>query len=402
MEQPLSETPEDAAGAPERLHEYVERAHGIAVASHGAAVPSGERPRRRRARTAALLVLAVFFFLGAAALAAATWFVLLPADPFGAEQEVAIDPGIPLASISADLERRGIVRNALAFTILLRIQERADQVKAGTFVLSPAMTPRRIADILTAQAPSERDVQVTIPEGFIAFEIAQRFASQGVVADAGTLFQGRVRVAPYDFLPMCAAAAGSATCDVRFADLEGYLFPDTYRFRKDASADAIAAKFLENFNAKFSSELRREAAAAGRTVADIVILASLVEEEASSDADRGKIAGILAKRLEIGMALQVDATVLYAREQESETASKQASESRVVTIEDLEIDSPYNTYKYAGLPPGPIANPGLKSLLAALRPEPSPYLYYLHTPDGETIFSRTLEEHNQAKARYLR
>ena len=149
---------------------------------------------------------------------------------------------------------------------------------------------------------------------------------------------------------------------------------------------------LQNFDAKFSNDLRQETLHQNHTTFEIITIASLIEKEVASDSDRALVSGILWKRMKLNIPLQVDATVLYAR-------PKRIGK---VTLADTKINSPYNTYRYTGLPPAPIANPGLSAIRAALYPKKSPYLYYLSTPDGKTIFSKTREEHNRAKAKYLK
>ena len=177
------------------------------------------------------------------------------------------------------------------------------------------------------------------------------------------------------------------------ANLEGYLFPDTYRIFRDATAEDIIAKMLDNFNGKLSPAMRADISKQGKSIHDIVVMSSIVEKEVRSAADKKIVAGILYKRLELGMKLEVDVTINYISGKNNPSSA----------LEDLQIDSPYNTYKYYGLPPGPIANPGLDAIMAAIYPEKSPYLFYLNRQDtGETIFSKTYEEHLRNKAKYLK
>jgi UPF0755 protein len=167
--------------------------------------------------------------------------------------------------------------------------------------------------------------------------------------------------------------------------LEGYLFPDTYRFYAGTPAETVVRKMLDTYEAKIAS-LKNQPDHADLT------LASLVESEVKTDADRAKVADILKRRLAAGMPLQLDSTVNYAT----------GKSSPAVSSNDLAVNSPYNTYKYKGLPPGPIANPGMSSISAALAPTPNPYWYFLTAPDGTVIYSQTLVEHNAAKAKYLK
>ena len=229
------------------------------------------------------------------------------------------------------------------------------------------------------------EVALVVPEGWTARQIAGRMDELGIFSrnDFMTIVNSGQHpvLTKFDFFKDKPIKAG----------LEGYLFPDTYRIFKDASAEKVMIKMLENFGRKFTPELREETRRQKKTTSDIVTMASLIEKEVVSDEDRVIVSGILWKRLHMGIPLQVDATIVYI------TGKKTTK----VSLEDIKIDSPYNTYKYRGLPAGPISNPGLSAIRAAIYPKDSPYLYYLSTPDGRTIFSKTLEEHNEAKARYL-
>ncbi|MFA7663080.1 MAG: endolytic transglycosylase MltG, partial [Patescibacteria group bacterium] len=172
----------------------------------------------------------------------------------------------------------------------------------------------------------------------------------------------------------------------------GYIFPDTYHITTTATAEEIMDKALSNFGNKLTPELRAEIKAQGKTIYEIITLASIVENEVAKAEDMKIVAGIFWNRLDIGMGLQSDATINYI------TSGKTTRP----TADDLKIDSPYNTYKYRGLPPGPIANPGIASIEAVINPTKTDYLYFLTTPDKQTIFSKTFEEHVAAKNKYLK
>jgi UPF0755 protein len=173
--------------------------------------------------------------------------------------------------------------------------------------------------------------------------------------------------------------------------LEGFLFPDTYQISYSAGEKDIIRMMLANFDKKLTKDLREEIVRQNKTIFEIVTMASLLEKEVRTAEDKKLVAGVLWKRLKNRIPLQVDAAVSYI------TGKKTVK----ITKEDTQIDSPYNTYKYLGLPLGPISNPGLESIKASIYPKESRYWYYLSTPEGQTIFSRTLEEHNIAKAKYL-
>lgn len=235
------------------------------------------------------------------------------------------------------------------------------------------------------------ELMITIPEGFNLLEIEKRLNEAGIASaqniSAFTIkdFKNFSGTSSYDFLR-------DAPDDASF---EGFLFPDTYRFWPDSSLEAIVKKFLDNFDKKLTPAWRAEIKKQNKKIYDVVIMASLIEKEVKSDKDRALVSGILWKRLEAKMKLDVDYTICYIKAQQGKNCGN-------ITADDKKIDSPYNTYLYKGLPKGPIANPGEAALKAAIFPEASPYWYYLSTPDGRTIFSKTLDEHNAAKRKYLR
>ena len=271
------------------------------------------------------------------------------------------------------------MRRGSDVVLVARVLKLTHSLQEGEYLLSPAMG---LVEIVTAI--SRGDVvlyPVTIPEGFTAEEVAQTLASRGL-GDRGQLLElvrGGASLLNYEFLRRA-----------RVDSLEGYLFPDTYHFPRHLPEREIIQQFLDRFAEVVVP--RWQAQGAGRSLHEIVTMASMVEREARVPEERALIAGVLSNRLRRGMRLEVDATVLYALGQHKS----------VVTFEDLKVDSPYNTYRHAGLPPGPIANPGLASIEAALSPTPTDYLYYVAKPDGSHAFSRTFEEHLAAVRRYQR
>lgn len=324
----------------------------------------------RRAAVAVILVLA-------AGGAGATW-VLRPVDPRGAPRLVVIPPGSTAPAAGRLLVAAGVVRNAAHFAALAQLRGVSRGLRPGEYRLSPAMSLPRIVDILArGEVVLHR---VTIPEGFTAAQIAETLAARGL-ADAPRLraiVQSGAADFPYDYL---ADSGGS---------LEGYLFPDTYLFPRFLDERAIVAAFLARFDAVVVPLWRAEGG--GRRLHEIVTIASMIEREARLPQEQALIAGVLYNRLRRGWKLEVDATVLYAL----------GRHKSVVTYADLAVDSPYNTYRYAGLPPGPIANPGLGAIRAALHPAATDYLFYVARQDGSHVFSRTLAEHNAAVRRYRR
>lgn len=312
-----------------------------------------------------LLIVAATFVLLALGAAFFVWYEISSPVQKGSAKEVIfqIRKGERGAQIASNLEEQGLIRSSFSFRFYTITRLISQKLQAGTYGLSPSMTIPEIAHTFAA-GDVVRD-QITIIEGWTVRDIARhleeldKFPADEVVQELG--------------------------------ELEGYLFPDTYEIRGDMTVRELGAKIWQNFEEKFSRELREEILAQGKTIHDIVTMASLLEREVRTAEDKKVIAGILWKRLENDMPLQVDAAVAYAMGYEIARTSGL----------DLQIDSPYNTYANRGLPPGPISNPGMESILAAIYPEESPYWYYLSASDGKTVFSRNFEEHKAAKARYL-
>ena len=256
-------------------------------------------------------------------------------------------------------------------------------LKAGRYLLNSGMSPLEIGRLMAEGGVWRDEVAVTIPEGFNLREIDERIKAAGFLANS-SLALADLTVddfkKDYDFL---ADAPNSAS-------LEGYLFPDTYHFEKNTSLETAVRKMLDNFDKKLSADLREEIRGQSKTIFEIVTMASIIEKEVITADDMKLVSGVLWKRLDIGMPLQADATVVYAVGRGE------------LTYDDLKTDTPYNTYTRKGLPKGPISNPGLRAIQAAIYPTPSDYLYYLSKPTKETVFSRALDEHNKAKEKYLK
>jgi UPF0755 protein len=294
--------------------------------------------------------------------------------------KIRVPNGAGVGRIGAILESEGVIRSATAFDWYVRWRGVGAKLKAGRYTLSGDMTLRQITRELVL-GPLRADdglIRVTIPEGYTLRQIADTLDEKGVT-DGKAFLQlatdpDAIADAPADFpLPK--------------QTLEGYLFPDTYAFPPHTPPARVIDAMLLNFYGRFARPYQQEIAASGRSLQRLATEASLVEREAKAPQDRARIAGVIDNRLQRGMKLQVDATVLYALGHHKDQ----------VLTRDLEVDSPYNTYRHGGLPPGPIANPGLASLLAALRPEKHDFLYYVARPDGTHIFTRTRAEHETAR-----
>lgn len=260
----------------------------------------------------------------------------------------------------------------------------AGQMKAGKYQLAAGHSVKETVQKFIAGDVVSDEQFVTYPEGFTLQQVAERTAARGVGTATDFLKQSKASIFAdrYEFLQDLPAERS----------LEGYLFPDTYQIAQDDQVADVITRLLTNFDNKVGQDLREDIKEHGRTLDEAVIMASLLEREATTTEDMKIIAGVLWKRADEDRGLDVDATIRYALHKWDTP----------LTAEDLAVDSPYNTRKYRGLPPGPISNPGLRALVAAANPVESDYYYYLTTADGETIFSKTNDEHNENKAKYLR
>lgn len=302
---------------------------------------------------------------------------LRPVDPNGTARVVYIPPGVTSREIGRRLESAGLVRRASDFVLAVRLRGLSRSLQEGEYRLSPAMGLLEIVDAIASG--NVVLYRVTVPEGLTAEETVEALAAQGL-GDRAVLLdivQQQAHTYNYEFLRSLPVPS-----------LEGYLFPDTYSIPKHLPEREVIKLFLDRF-AEVVLPLWRERGD-GRSPHQVMTVASLVEREAKVPAERPVIAGVLYNRLRRGLRLEVDATVLYAL----------GRRKPVVTYEDLKINSPYNTYIHAGLPPGPIASPGLASIEAALTPASTDYLFYVAKPDGSHAFSRTFAEHLAAVRRY--
>ncbi|HZX49827.1 MAG TPA: endolytic transglycosylase MltG [Candidatus Paceibacterota bacterium] len=290
--------------------------------------------------------------------------VVLPKDSGSAEQySFAVTAGENAFQIAKHLEQAGLIRSRIGFDVYAVVRGIRRDLKAGTYFLSPSMRVEEIAEKIVAGEDSPLTIRIL--EGWRAKDIARYLQDRGIV-------EGE------DFL-------------LASQNLEGYLFPDTYQIASDTSAQAIVEMMQENFEGKLTAEFYAAVQRQGKTLNDIVIMASMLEKEVQSKEDKKVVAGILWKRMAQGIPLQVDATVAYGSTEEDELSQV-----------ELQTPSPYNTYLIQGLPAGPISNPGAESLEAALFPVETAYLYYLSALNGTTIFSETLEEHNIQRVKHLR
>ncbi|MEJ2441650.1 MAG: endolytic transglycosylase MltG [Patescibacteria group bacterium] len=294
-------------------------------------------------------------------------------------QSFVIPRGYSALQTGNKLSNQGLIKSSLAFKFYVQLTAQSKKIQAGEYLLSPSFS---LFEIVSQLTKGPREIWITIPEGLRREEIANKYlTSLNKTGSEAVEFR-------QEFL---SSTTGK----------EGYLFPDTYLFPKTASASAIANKMLSTFDLKIDSEMEEAINNSGYNLNQIITLASLLERETITNEERPVVAGILWKRVEAGWPLQVDAAVQYAIATADCQGKIECEWWPILTKEDLAINSSYNTYKYPGLPPAPIASPGLSSIKAAIFPEDSPYWFYLHDADGEIHYAETLEEHNANVSRYL-
>ncbi len=318
---------------------------------------------------------------------------LKPADKDdNTEKTVEIPIGSSIDTISNVLEEEGIIKNARIFKYYIKFRNESG-FQAGKYALSPSMTINEIMDtIKTGKMMKEVALKITIPEGKQLVQIADIVAEktdQNPKKVFATLNDGK-------FIKRMQVKFPSLLTDDIFQEdikypLEGYLFPATYDFEEEnPSLETVVTAMLKQTE-KVLQEYEAQMTEQEFSPHKLLTMASLLEEEATEKVDRSKIASVFYNRLDVGMPLQTDPTVLYAKGEHSER----------VYYKDLEVNSPYNTYKYKGLPPGPISNAGKASIKAALEPDKTEYLYFLATPEGDVLYSQTLAEHNTKKSEHI-
>jgi UPF0755 protein len=290
-----------------------------------------------------------------------------------AEQFVEIPPGTGPAEIARRLIDAGVVPDEVAFRAALWWTGDARNLKAGEYRFDAPLTPVEVVGRLSRGDVYTR--RLTFPEGLTIAEMAR-------------LYETREFGAGDDFLAAARDASPIQDLDPRATDLEGYLFPETYTLARTTSAASLVVNMVQRFRAVYTQEMQQRAAEQGFTTREVVALASLIEKETGRDDERRLVAAVYRNRLRIGMGMQADPTVIYALQRAGRYDGN-------IRREDLAFDSPYNTYRYRGLPPGPIAAPGRASLEAALDPADVNHLYFVSRNDGSHVFAETLAEHNR-------
>ncbi len=277
-----------------------------------------------------------------------------------------VEKGQGVKEIAYSLKKEGLIRDPIVFFLLVKQQSLDKQIQAGDFRLNPSMSAQEIASNLTH---GTLDIWVTIPEGVRADEIADLL---------------KAKIPSYN-----------ETWRETLNQNEGYLFPDTYLIPRDASVTMVVSLLRNNFDTKFES--LKGLKTVNISDADVIKIASIIEREAIFDEDRPLVASVLLNRLNIGMSLGVDPTIQYAVGYDKETKSWWKKD---LTVDDLAINSPYNTRKVSGLPPTPISNPGVSAIKAALNPANTNYLYFYSDKTGHLHFGKTLQDHEANIKKY--
>lgn len=311
--------------------------------------------------------------------AAVSWLLLSVSCAFSDMTEVSgedtvyvrIAPGMSSSQVGQLLEEQGVIDSRLKFWLAVKLNNAGSKLQVGVFELQRNMQAGDALNVLINGRAAA--VRVTVPEGLNVRQVAKLFAEQGLVDEQEFLEEAR-EFAPYDYIEEAPGA------DYR---IEGFLFPETYDFASDATPRDVMQKMADEFDSRLTPDMRRRAEEEELSIYELVNLASLVEKEAKYSEDRPVIAQVFFKRLAIDMPLQSDTTLQYLRDEVKEDLS----------IADTEVESPYNTYLHYGLPPGPIASPGMASIEAVLNPADTDYLYFVADRDGHNHYGYTYDEH---------
>ncbi len=314
------------------------------------------------------------------------WFsyqIYFPREPLCEKEMVfTISKGDGFLKIGDELEKEGVISNSFYFKIYAFLSGKFNKFQAGSYIFCINDNISNISKIISRGDIAQK--KITIVEGWNIENIAEYLDSLDI-ADKDS-FLKKVKSSDFDDLYWFLEEKPKES------SLEGYLFPDTYFIPYNSDVELIIELMLANFNDKLSDELKDEIKNQEKSFFEIITLASLIEKEVRSYEDKRLVSGVIYNRLNINMPLQIDATISYIT----------GKRTVAISIAETKIDSPYNTYKYRGLPIGPICNPGIESIKAALFPKESDYFYYLSKPNGETVFSKTHEKHIIAKNKYLR
>lgn len=309
------------------------------------------------------------------------------------EITVNIPRNTSITKISNELESKGLIRNATVFKYYVDFSDHSSKIRSGTYKLNKSMSMAEITKELSRGGVSESEVSVTITEGMTIDNISKKLKDTGVINDEESFKQECNNISEFSEYEFVAALSGKTT-GKKYA-LEGYLFPDTYIFYTDSSNKDVITKMLDRFNAIMVPEWTQKAAEMDLTVDEVVTIASIIEKEAKTS-DFGKVSAVLHNRLGGNQKLQLCSTIHYVS----------GINRLALTDQDIAVESPYNTYKYAGLPPSAVCNPGKNALSFALNPDEEyvrdKYLFFCNgdPSTGQLVFAKTGEEHAENVAKY--
>ncbi|SHI91935.1 endolytic transglycosylase MltG [Lutispora thermophila] len=331
-----------------------------------------------------LLALVAFFIVNVTAASFIYYNISLkPVESVENEKiiTITIPKGASSTQIGSILQENGIIRSKAVFRIYSKINKLDSKYKAGTYEVRNSMDVKGISELLLHGKGFNDIIRFTIPEGYEVRMIVDKLVELGL--GEKEKYEVLLEKADFDY---------SFLDDINRSEgkLEGYLFPDTYEVYKSSSEKEILEKMLKRFDEVFTNTFKKRAQELNMSIDEVVTLASIIEREAKIDEDRKIISSVFHNRLKNNMYLQSCATIQYILKDRKE----------VLLYKDLEIESPYNTYKNPGLPPGPIASPGLKSIEAALYPADTEYLYFFAKDDGSHVFSKSFKEHLQLQSKY--
>ena len=343
-----------------------------------------KRPRSRALGCLQLFVIILFLLpaaLGIPGVLAYNWVdhqLHQPANPSNSKVRFVVTPGSSFHEVADTLHRAGLIDSVTVFDLYARYKHLDRNVQAGAYELSRNLNMVQILEALQTAIPEE--IFITVPEGYTIKKTAALLDQGNVIKGSDYTAQAVAGQFNYDFLKDLPPGTS----------LEGFLFPDTYLIPRTGTAKQLISLQLDAFKKRWTDTRKAQAAQRRLTAQQVVNIASMIEREALFDVDRPLVASVIYNRLQAGWALDIDATVLYAKGVWQST----------VTTDDRKINSPYNTYLHTGLPPGPIANPGIKAIDAALQPAQTGYFFYLSDKQGHNHYAKTNEEFAQLLKQY--
>lgn len=321
----------------------------------------------------------------------AIWLYFAFIKPLPSDFQFQIAQGTSVAQIATQLKDSGVINSELAFKIYAKYSGLAQKLQAGDYQLPAGLTGPELLKKLTEGRLAKSEKIILIKEGMSNNAIAEYLATNNFVTDDSfsKLSSTLIGQLPAEIITKYPVLANAPTK----VDLEGYLFPDTYRLYAEDNGEVLIDKMLANFEAKVTPQMRSDIETQGQSLYQVLIMASIVEKEVRSTEDMKMVAGIFWNRMKVGMRLESCATLAYLL----------GVNKPVYSLEDTQIDSPYNTYRNDGLPPTPIGNPGLRAIEATIYPTPTKYTFFLSRPDnGETVFAETYDQHLANKNKYLK